>query len=66
MNEKVERFTRGFFWFGYAVFLAASIPHIAAYFRHFDPATSVWVEPDSFEATKNAPVRRSLLFPFHQ
>lgn len=39
MNAKVESFTRGFFWFGYAVFLSASIPHIAAYFRHFDPAT---------------------------
>jgi hypothetical protein len=40
MDAKIERFTRGFFWFGYAVFLSASIPHIAAYFRHFDPATS--------------------------
>lgn len=33
----IERCTRIFFWCGYAVFLAASIPHIATYFRHFDP-----------------------------
>src|SRR5258708_39675148 len=26
-----------FFWFGFCVFLGASIPHIAAFYRHFDP-----------------------------
>jgi hypothetical protein len=44
MNIKVEKFTQGFFWFGYAVFLSASIPHIAAYFRHFDPTTPYFIE----------------------
>ena len=44
MNTKVEHFTRGFFWFGYAVFLSASIPHLAAYFRHFDPSTPSTIE----------------------
>lgn len=38
MESKVDQFTRGFFWCGYGVFLLASIPHIAAYFRHFDPS----------------------------
>lgn len=33
----IDGFTRAFFWFGFCVFLLASIPHIAAYFRHFDP-----------------------------
>jgi hypothetical protein len=47
MNTKIERFTHGFFWFGYVVFLSASIPHIAAYFRHFDPATTNGME-DAF------------------
>jgi hypothetical protein len=36
----IDKFTRGFFWFGFCVFLAASIPHIAAYYRHFDPNTT--------------------------
>jgi len=36
----MEKFTKAFFWTGYVVFLSASIPHIAAYFRHFDPVTS--------------------------
>jgi len=40
MDTKIEKFTKGFFWTGYVVFLSASIPHIAAYFRHFDPITS--------------------------
>ncbi len=35
-----DKFTKSFFWFGYIVFLGASIPHIATYFHHFDaPAT---------------------------
>src|SRR5450755_635585 len=48
MESRVDRFTSRFFWGGYAVFLLASIPHIAAYFRHFDPveanglANSFW------------------------
>jgi len=40
MDTRIDTFTRTFFWAGYVVFLSASIPHIAAYFRHFDPATS--------------------------
>jgi hypothetical protein len=36
----IDKFTRGFFWFGFCVFLAASIPHIASYYRHFDPNTT--------------------------
>src|SRR5260221_208473 len=45
----IDRFTRSFFWFGFVVFLSASIPHIAAYYRHFDPNatdftdTAAWV-----------------------
>src|SRR5258708_2276475 len=39
MDTRIEKVTRTFFWIGYAVFLLASIPHIAAYFRHFDPST---------------------------
>lgn len=43
MDTRIDKFAKGFFWFGYAVFLSASIPHIAAYFRHFDPNTQdVW------------------------
>lgn len=41
----IDKFTRGFFWFGFCVFLGASIPHIAAYYRHFDPNAT----PGSFE-----------------
>lgn len=41
-SSKVDSFTRAFFWFGYIVFLGASIPHIATYFHHFDaPATGL-------------------------
>lgn len=36
----IDKFTRSFFWFGFCVFLGASIPHIAAYYRHFDPNAS--------------------------
>src|SRR5260370_24387175 len=40
----MDKFTRGFFWFGFCVFLGASIPHIAAYFRHFDPNSTGWTD----------------------
>src|SRR6266487_2673878 len=40
MESRVDQLTRGFFWCGYGVFLLASIPHIAAYFRHFDPSAT--------------------------
>jgi hypothetical protein len=40
----IDKFTRGFFWFGFCVFLAASIPHIAAYYRHFDPNATGWAD----------------------
>lgn len=43
METKLDTFTKTFFWFGYGVFLLASIPHIAAYFRHFDPMTTDWI-----------------------
>lgn len=36
----IHKGTRWFFWCGFGVFLAASIPHIAMYFRHFDPVTT--------------------------
>jgi hypothetical protein len=39
-QSRMDTWTRRFFWGGFAVFLLASIPHIAAYFRHFDPASS--------------------------
>src|SRR6266568_249629 len=35
-----QRFTQVFFWCGFAVFMVASIPHLGAFFRHFDPNTS--------------------------
>ncbi len=38
----IDKFTRSFFWFGFAVFLSASIPHLAAYYRHFDPNATGW------------------------
>jgi uncharacterized membrane protein YhhN len=38
-SSRMDTWTRRFFWGGFAVFLLASIPHIAAYFRHFDPAS---------------------------
>jgi hypothetical protein len=31
---------RGFFWFAFAAFLAASIPHVAYFFRAFEPTGS--------------------------
>lgn len=42
MNEKIDSVTRWFFWAGFVVFLSASIPHIATYFRHFDPDATGW------------------------
>ncbi len=41
----IDKFTRFFFWFGFVVFLSASIPHLAAFYRHFDPNAT----PGSFE-----------------
>ena len=40
----IDKFTRGFFWFGFCVFLGASIPHLAAYYRHFDPNATGWTD----------------------
>jgi hypothetical protein len=48
MDTRIEKFTRAFFWVGYVVFLSASIPHVAAYFRHFDPVTSNHFEDISY------------------
>src|SRR2546421_1399097 len=48
MDTRIEKFTRGFFWVGYVVFLSASIPHVASYFRHFDPATTNQFEDISY------------------
>ncbi len=39
-----DKIVQKFFWFGFCVFLAASIPHIAAYYRHFDPNATGWVD----------------------
>lgn len=33
----MQKFVRGFFWFAFAAFLAASIPHVAYFFRSFEP-----------------------------
>jgi hypothetical protein len=33
---------RYFFWAAFAVFLAASIPHVAYFFNSFEPSTSPW------------------------
>lgn len=48
MESRIEKFTRGFFWVGYVVFLSASIPHVASYFRHFDPMTTNQFEDISY------------------
>src|SRR5258708_10843598 len=40
----IDKFTRSFFWFGSCVFLAPSIPPIAAYYRHFDPNATGWTD----------------------
>lgn len=40
----IDKFTRSFFWFGFVVFLSASIPHLAAYYRHFDPNATGWTD----------------------
>lgn len=44
----IENFTISFFWFAFAVFLLASAPHIATYFRHFsgDVSTNNWLQDD--------------------
>ncbi len=33
----MDKFIKGFFWFAFAAFLAASIPHVAYFFRSFEP-----------------------------
>ena len=33
----MKRFIKGFFWFAFAAFLSASIPHVAYFFRAFEP-----------------------------
>src|SRR5260221_5999500 len=43
-SSLIDKFTRSFFWFGFVVFLSASIPHIAAYYRHFDPNATGWTD----------------------
>jgi len=48
MESRIEKFTGVFFWVGYIVFLSASIPHVAAYFRHFDPTTTNRFEDISY------------------
>lgn len=34
---EAKKVLRGFFWFAFAAFLAASIPHVAYFFRAFEP-----------------------------
>jgi hypothetical protein len=48
VDTRIDKFAKGFFWTGYVVFLSASIPHIAAYFRHFDPITPNWYEDKAY------------------
>jgi hypothetical protein len=36
-NMEAKRFLQGFFWFAFAAFLAASIPHVSYFFRAFEP-----------------------------
>jgi len=43
-SSLIDKFTRSFFWFGFCVFLGASIPHLAAYYRHFDPNATGWTD----------------------
>jgi hypothetical protein len=38
MKTTANRFIRAFFWFAFASFLAASIPHVAYFFRAFEPS----------------------------
>lgn len=40
MRLTMNRVIRGFFWFAFAAFLAASIPHVAYFFRSFEPGAS--------------------------
>lgn len=37
--KKVSRVTYWFFWFAFGAFLSASIPHVAYFFRAFEPQT---------------------------
>jgi len=41
----VNRALKGFFWFAFASFLAASIPHVAYFFRAFEPQATVGQDP---------------------
>src|SRR5438105_115435 len=40
MHLTMNRVIRGFFWFAFAAFLSASIPHVAYFFRAFEPSAS--------------------------
>jgi hypothetical protein len=40
MPITMNQLIRGFFWFAFAAFLAASIPHVAYFFRAFEPSGS--------------------------
>lgn len=42
MNDTQLVWLKRFFWMAYGVFLAASIPHIATWFHHFDTSSDVW------------------------
>ena len=41
----VNRALKGFFWFAFASFLAASIPHVAYFFRAFEPQATAGQDP---------------------
>lgn len=41
----VNKALKGFFWFAFASFLAASIPHVAYFFRAFEPQATVGQDP---------------------
>lgn len=41
----VNKALKGFFWFAFASFLAASIPHVAYFFRAFEPQATAGQDP---------------------
>lgn len=44
--ERTHKVLQGFFWFAFAAFLSASIPHVAYFFRAYEPASDLpswWV-----------------------
>jgi len=40
---RTHQFLQGFFWFAFAAFLSASIPHVAYFFRAYEPSSDLLV-----------------------